>query len=510
VGSRSEADEGPVPPEPAHGDERQIVRAFTDLHRRDQFAPAPRPVTPLRSRRRPPSEMIDIEAVDAEALDAEAVDTPPTASSTAPVAETRVANGHAVDAEAVATPAAEASTADTRASDTPAAGILDAQPTPSRHDPKPDRPAVRPAGRRQHDALRRPRASDGAGGVGRQGLAGTAERRLSDVLGLAAASGALIAPWPWLLAVAGSCLAAGAIRSVASGRRSVAVGIVDLPGRTARRMAGLLQPRSLTRLPLIAAKTVLVSFVLPAAVAATVWFIDHGLDGLLAAARLAAWQSGPRVLAAVLCLMMVAGIGETRLRRATRLRQATASWSDNAVVALASGALALAVAVVAVGPRVNGGILSGHDGLAWVPAGLRPAADGVRDELVGAELRVLRSCLTEHQGLDWSVDHTTNNVDDPDIARLAIGGDEQPRPATLVTAALAADNQLAPWVEVVEIAVGDAVMLRLDRQALHHHGVRVDPATLGPGIVSGAGVAVAGATGVDRRVALACSAGPAL
>jgi hypothetical protein len=468
VGSRSEVDEGPVPPEPAQGDEREIVRAFTDLHRRDQFTPASRPATPLRSRRRPPSDIIDTEALDAEA-----------------------------------------STADTWAAETSAAEILDEQPTPPRHGPQPDRPPRRPAGRRQHDVPGRLRASGIARG-GRQGLAGTAERRLSDVLALAGASGALIAPWPWLVAVAGSCLVVGAIRSVASGRRSVAVGIVDLPGRTGRRMARLLRPRSLARLPLIAAKTILASIVLPAAVAATVWFVDHGWDGVLAAARLAAWQSGPRVLAAVLCLMMLAGVGESRLRRATRLRQAAASWSDDAVVALASGALALAVAVVAVGPRVHGGILTGHDGLAWVPAGVRPTVDGVRDDVVGAELRALRSCLTEHQGIAWSVDHTTGDVDGTDVARLSIGGDEQPRPATLVTATLAADNQLAPWVEVVEIAVGDAVVLQLDRQALHHHGVRVDPATLGPGIVSGAGVAVAGATGVDRRVALVCSAGRAL
>ena len=492
MGSRSEVDEGPVPPEPAHGDEREIVRAFTDLHRRDQFTPAPRPATPFRSRRRPPSDIIDTEAVDAEA-----VETPPAAT-------------HAVDTQAVEPPVAEASTADSRPAETSTAEILDERPTPPRHDPQPDRAPARPAGRPQHDVPGRPRPSDTARGVGRQGMAGTAERRLSDVLGLAGASGALIAPWPWLVAVAGSCLVVGAIRSVASGRRSVAVGIVDLPGRTARRMARLLRPRSLARLPLIAAKTILASIVLPAAVAATVWVVDHGSDGVLAAARVAAWQSGPRVLAAVLCLMMLAGVGETRLRRARRLRQATASWSDDAVAALASGALALAVAVVAVGPRVHGGILTGHDGLAWVPSGFRPVADGVRDDLVGAELRALRSCLTEHQGIAWSVDHTTDDVDGPDIARLAIGWDEQPRPATLVTAALAADNQLAPWVEVVEIAVGDAVVLQLDRQALHHHGVRVDPATLGPGIVSGAGVAAAGATGVDRRVALVCSAGPAL
>jgi hypothetical protein len=180
-------------------------------------------------------------------------------------------------------------------------------------------------------------------------------------------------------------------------------------------------------------------------------------------------------------------------------------------MAFAAGALALAVAVVAAGPRVSGGILSGDDGLGWVPARFRPAVDGVRDDVVAAELRALRSCLTEHQEMAWSVDYTADNpIDAPDVARLSLGNGDEPGPAALVTAALAADNQLAPWVEVVEIAVGDAVVLELDREALRHHGVRIDPATLGPGIVTGGGVAVAGAAGVDRRVALVCSAGPAL
>ena len=342
-------------------------------------------------------------------------------------------------------------------------------------------------------------------------MAGTAERRLSDVLALAGAVGALIAPWPWLLAVTGLCIIVGAARSVAARRGSVTLGIVSLPGRAARRVARLLRPRSLARLPLITVKTILAALVLPAAVAAAVWVVEHGADGVVAAARLAAWQSGPRVLAAVLCLMMLAGVGETRTRRASRLRRAIASWPDAGVVALAAGALTLALAVVAVGPRTSGGILTGHDGLAWVPAPLRPAVDGVRDDVVTAELRAVRSCLSRHQGWAWSVAYTADNpIDDPDVARLSVGRGDTPGPSALVTAALAADNQLAPWVEVVEIAVGDAVVLELDRRELGHHGVRLDPATLGPGIVSGGDVLLSGSGAVDRQVTLACSAGPAL
>jgi len=213
----------------------------------------------------------------------------------------------------------------------------------------------------------------------------------------------------------------------------------------------------------------------------------------------------------MLCFMMLAGVGDARAQRAARLRRATASWPDAGVVALGAAALALAVAVVAVGPRTSGGVLTGADGLAWAPTGLRPAVDRVRDDVVAAELRALGSCLTDHQEMVWSVDYTADNpIDAPDVARLSVGRSDGLGSAALVSAALAADNQLAAWVEVVEIAVDDTVVVELDRRSLGHHGVRVDPATLGPDVVTGGGVAVAGGAGVDRSVALACSAGPVL
>ena len=496
MGSRGEAGEGPVTSAPANGDERELVRAFTTLHRQDRFIPAARPVAPMRVRRRPASDVIDTRAVDAPAAEAPAAE-PGVAE---PLAEARVAHPEIAEPRAAQ-----------------AAGLLDGVvdapedgPAAGRPDSPPHRPLTRQRRRRHHDVPPR-RPVDGAADGRRRGLAGTAERRLSDVLALAGASGALIAPWAWLLAITGVCILVGAVRSVASRRGSVALGIAALPGRAARRLARLLRPSALARLPVITAKTILAAFVLPAAVAAAVWVFEHGTDGMLVAARLAAWQTGLRVLAAVLCLMMLAGVGPTRTRRATWLRRATASWPDTGVVALAAGALALALAVVAIGPRTSRGILTGHDGLAWAPAPLRPAVDGVRDEVVSAELRALRSCLSGHQGSAWSVAYTADNpIDDPDVARLSVGPGDPTGPAALVAAALAADNQLAPWVEVVEIAVGDDIVLELDRRELGHHGVRLDPATLGPGIVSGGDVLLSGSAAVDRRVALDCSAGLAL
>ena len=493
MGSRGEVGEGPVTSAPAYGDERELVRAFTDLHRQARFMPAARPVAPMRARHRPTTDVIDARTVKAPAAEA-------------PVAEAQVAEAPASEPQVQEPQVGQAATLPDAVVDAP-----EDRPAAPRPDAPPHRPAARQPRRSHHDLLTRPRVADASGDVRRRGLAGTAERRLSDVLALAGASGALIAPWSWLLAVSGLCIVVGAVRSVLARRGSVTLGIVALPVRATRRVARLVRPHSLARLPVITAKTILAALVLPAAVAAAVWVVEHGADGVVAAARLAAWQSGPRVLAAVLCLMMLAGVGETRARRATRLRRATTSWPDAGVVALAAGALGLALSVVAVGPRVSGGILTGHDGLAWVPASLRPAVDGVRDDVVTAELRTLRSCLSRHQGWAWSVAYTADNpIGDPDIARLSLGRGDMPRPSALVTAVLAADNQLAPWVEVVQIAVGNSVVLALDRRELDHHGVRLDPATLGPGIVSGGDVLLSGGAAVDRRVAAACSAGPAL
>jgi hypothetical protein len=225
--------------------------------------------------------------------------------------------------------------------------------------------------------------------------------------------------------------------------------------------------------------------------------------------RLSAWQSGFRVVAAVLCLMMLAGVGEGRVRRAELVRRAAARWSNGAVGSLVAGAIVVAVIVVVAGPRLSGGPLTGADGLGWAPARLRPAADDVRDEIVAAELRALASCLTEKQALVWSVAYSADNLlDAADVARLSVGPAAQPEPAALVTAMVAADNQLAPWVELVELAIGDTVILAVDRQALSHDSVRIDAATLAPGIVVGSDLAAAGVPGYDRPLALACSAGP--
>lgn len=453
--TRGEARNGAAPDAREQQFEREVVRVFTDLHRQQRFTRAPRPEVPMRPRDPRLTELDDATQSELER------------------ARDRADRLGRSEADGEAAPG-------------------DAAPRRPRLPSRPVRPPQPPAPQRR-------------------GWAGVADRHLSVVLAILGATIALIAPWTWLVVVAGFCLAVGAIRSVVADERPLGVAIVALPAAAGRRVGRLLRPRSLGWLPVITARTILAAILLPGIVAGVAWLADHGSDGVFAAIRLAAWQSGFRVVAAALCLMMLAGVGDGRARRSELVRRSAARWSDGAVVAVAVGAVAMAAIVVVAGPRLPGGPLAGADGLGWAPMRARPAVDDVRDLIVDAELRALGSCLTEHQGLVWSVDYSADNaLDAPDVARLSLGSTAEPEPAALVTALVAADNQLAPWVEVVELAIGDTVVVAMDRQALSHDSVRVEAATLDPAIVIGGDVAAAGAAGYDRTQALACSAGPVL
>ena len=77
----------------------------------------------------------------------------------------------------------------------------------------------------------------------------------------------------------------------------------------------------------------------------------------------------------------------------------------------------------------------------------------------------------------------------------------------VATAAAAAHNQLAPWVERLEIAEGDTVVLALDRTELPAAIPADDAADLVGAAVTGGDI-LADAAHVDRGLALRCSVGP--
>jgi hypothetical protein len=453
VESPGNATQDPVPSSGNGDTERELVSTFVDLHRRRQFTPARRPVNGYH-------QMASTRRVERRLAEDDGGGDP------------RLAGG--ADSER-----------DPRPATTSARAQLSRPPLPARASPV----AVENAAVERRPWVRR------------------MEGHLSDLLAGAGAIGALIAPWVWLIGVALFCLVVGAIRSLVADGRSLGAGTAALAGRAAVRVVRLLRPRSLVWLPILTARTVLVAITLPAAAGAASWLLENGAEGVWAAVRIAVWDSGLRVGAAVLCLMMLAGVGEGRTRRSALVRRASERLPDAGICALAAGAVAVALTVALAAPRLSGGPPSGADRLAWLPPGLRGTADGVRDKVVAAELRAVGSCLTERQGVVWAVRYSHDNpIDALDVARLSVRG--AAAPAVLATAAVAADNQLAPWVDVVEIVNGDTVFFAFDRGALAHDRVRTDAATLAPAAVTGGENLLAAAEQVDRSIVLACSAGP--
>jgi hypothetical protein len=348
-------------------------------------------------------------------------------------------------------------------------------------------------------------AGDEPAGPARTGWARRVEAGLPDLLAAAVASGALVAPWLWLAFVIGLCLAIGVLAAGMAG-----VGVIRLPLHALRRLVSLLRPRSLLWAPVLTARTILLAVVLPGAVAAAAWTLDEGALGAPAAARAGVWTHGFRVAAALVCFMLVGGVGPGRARRAAAVRRGTARLTDRRVAAAAVACVTIVVFVVAAAPRASGGRLSGADGLGWLPPASRPAADRLRDRIVVAELEAAASCLTARQPAGWTTSYTVGNpLDAPDTAELILARG-RPDPGDVVTAAAAAHNQLAPWVEAIELRWAGAARVQIDRERLPHDSPVTDPSSLAAASSTGRGLLEDGAGALDRRTVLRCSAGPVL
>jgi hypothetical protein len=147
-----------------------------------------------------------------------------------------------------------------------------------------------------------------------------------------------------------------------------------------------------------------------------------------------------------------------------------------------------------------------HDhGLGWVPVGLRGDVDGLRDQVVQSELGSLTTCLDQGQRGRWTSTYTAGNpLGQPDVARLVADPARAPDPAGLAAAALAAHNVLAPWVETVQVAVGDQTVLVIDRTGDRSDQPVTDPQALVPhAFLPPAWLST---TRADRDTVLRCSA----
>jgi hypothetical protein len=315
------------------------------------------------------------------------------------------------------------------------------------------------------------------------------------------AVGAFVAPWAWLATVVVATVAGVVVAALtrdSAGPRALA-------RRSGHRVAAWLRPRTLVWLPVLAARVLLVSILLPFAVGAGRWLVAEGSEGALAAGRAAAWHHGFRVAAASVCFLLVAGSGAAHQRRALALRRRLQPLSTAAVASLIVVAVVVAVSIPLVGPRVGEGRRAGADGLGWVPPALRDEVDSVRDAVVRTELSAATVCLSERQKARWDSTYTGGNPPgERDVATLSTAQDD-PAAGEVATAVVAVHNQLAPWVEEIDVVVGDTPVAQIERQSLPTAAplvqVPVGAATSGSDLLRD------GVAGFDRGVALRCSAG---
>jgi hypothetical protein len=316
--------------------------------------------------------------------------------------------------------------------------------------------------------------------------AAVAEWWLPDLAATAVAVGALVLPWTWIAVTVVGTAVAAVVVSLRSGARPA-----EVPRRAFWRGAALLHPRSLVWVPVLVARTVLVAIALPAVVAAAAWAVDEGSLGAPAAARAGAWDAGFRVAAVLVCLVVVGGVGPGRVARADALHDRTRTWTDGAVTAVTGACLAVVTLVVVFAPRPTDPLFGGADGLAWLPGRLRDRGEEVRTDIVNAELESLASCLSRQDVVVRAVSYAD------DVARITLVG--EPSGVAVATTLAASHNQLAPWVQSVEVAAEDQVVARLSREGLSRRRPLTEISATGPDD--------AGAE-ADRAAALRCSAGP--
>jgi hypothetical protein len=328
-----------------------------------------------------------------------------------------------------------------------------------------------------------------------------AERWLLELLAVAFASVAFVSPSVWLLVVAVACVLGGIAAYLAGGNP-----VAKLPGRALRRAGRLAHPKASLWTPVLAARVVLLAIVLSGGTAAIAWLTTEGREGVVAAARAGVWAEGLRVAAALVCAMLLTSVGDGRQQRRRAVRHWVSPAGDGTLVILAITCCAAAVIMVAAVPQRTDVLATRADGLGWLPSGaVRDAADDLRDDIVRNELNALATCLSDRTGTDWRPRYTEDNATDAvDVARLT-ATDGTPF-SEVTTVLLAAQNQLAPWVDVIEVRWSGKVRARLDRDDLPRRRPLTEASALAPGVTAGRRSLTSAEP--DGPTVLDCSVGP--
>ncbi len=295
------------------------------------------------------------------------------------------------------------------------------------------------------------------------------DTHLLTILAAAAALLALRHPAAWLVVCATAAIVLVAAQS-ARGRAATkgSADVVVVPARaTGRLLLGCVNPLNWLKVLLGACASLTVGALTGAVIGAARWVAIEGPEGALAAARSGAWAHAPTYGAVFVCYLLLSGIGRTHERRALALYRRTRSLPEVALVGMTVVLVAASLALALAGPQSDVGFVRGSDGLGWVPPGLRTVADGLRDDIVDAELDGVTRCLSGDQSGLWTYGYTVGNaLDELDVATLTADPARAPDQRALAAAALAVHNHLAPWVETVKVTVGSQVVLMIDRRGL--------------------------------------------
>ena len=124
--------------------------------------------------------------------------------------------------------------------------------------------------------------------------------------------------------------------------------------------------------------------------------------------RMGAWAHALTYGAFAACVLLLRGGGPHRRPACQRVAPRVTRRVPEAAVAGLTACIVIAFASIAVaGPNVDVSFLRAHDGLGWVPAGLRADVDGLRDEIVTNELDAATECLSgdQREALDRELHH---------------------------------------------------------------------------------------------------------
>ena len=121
------------------------------------------------------------------------------------------------------------------------------------------------------------------------------------------------------------------------------------------------------------------------------------------------WSHAPAYAAVFACYLLLSGVGRTHERRAVALHRRTRALPEVVLAGITFLLVAAAIVFALAGPTVDVGFVRGSDGLGWVPPGLRTSVDGLRDDVVDAELDGITQCLSGDQAGLWTYRYTAGN-----------------------------------------------------------------------------------------------------